>query len=177
MGFFRLLDEKFFLYIYKLGGHYSAIDNAIVFFAEWFPYLIVLILFFVIFKYVRNSSEREILLSKILASVALAFLTVTQIFWRFYLRPRPYIQNNLKPLIMETAHSFPSGHASFFFALSFSVYFYNKKWGILFLAMSVIMCLARVAAGVHFPSDILAGFVLGFLISFAVFKFFKLFKK
>ncbi|MGC8651416.1 MAG: phosphatase PAP2 family protein, partial [Minisyncoccia bacterium] len=68
--------------------------------------------------------------------------------------------------IPESGWSFPSGHATFFFALAAAVYLYNKKWGRgLFLA-ALIITLSRIIVGVHYPSDILGGMVIGMIVAY-----------
>ena len=42
--------------------------------------------------------------------------------------------------------------------------------GRLFLVLAVLMALSRVYAGVHYPSDVLAGMAVGFLSSFLIHK-------
>jgi undecaprenyl-diphosphatase len=62
----------------------------------------------------------------------------------------------------------------FFSALAMSLYFINKRIGILYFIVALIVGLARVASGVHFPIDILVGYILGIIIA-VIFKF--IFKK
>lgn len=64
--------------------------------------------------------------------------------------------------------SFPSGHAAFYFALAFAVYLYHKKAGAFFLTGAALISISRVAGGIHYPSDILAGAILGYFTAIFV---------
>jgi undecaprenyl-diphosphatase len=77
-------------------------------------------------------------------------------------RARPFVEQGFTPLIEHSpSASFPSGHATFFFALGTVLYLYNKKAGALFLLAAAILSAARVAAGLHWQSDIIAGAAIG----------------
>ncbi len=62
-------------------------------------------------------------------------------------------------------NSFPSGHtcAAFAFAAAIWVATPNKKIRAAALIVAVLMGLSRLYVGVHFPSDVLAGMVIGSL--------------
>jgi len=86
------------------------------------------------------------------------------------------VLDNVRQLIFhESSGSFPSGHAAFSFAVAMGVYYYYPKTSILFFLASIAMGLGRVSAGVHWPSDILGGAVVGifsaWLIDFIIKKF------
>jgi len=68
----------------------------------------------------------------------------------------------------ETGYAFPSSHAAIFSALAFSIFFMHKKAGIVFMALALIIGVSRIVAGVHFPVDILGGFLLGALVAYLV---------
>jgi undecaprenyl-diphosphatase len=74
-------------------------------------------------------------------------------------------------LLSETSFSFPSGHAAFFFALATTTAVFDRRLGILLLIGAALVSLARVAAGIHYPSDVLAGALIGFLFGYLT-KFF-----
>jgi membrane-associated phospholipid phosphatase len=62
-------------------------------------------------------------------------------------------------------HSFPSGHAARAFLLAVLALFSGPPWLAAFLfAWAPLVSLARVAMGVHYLSDILAGMALGLAI-------------
>lgn len=86
-----------------------------------------------------------------------------------YARPRPFVllpaaHKLISTYVYENYQSFPSGHMLFFFALSAALFGFNKKLGSWFFVFSAIMGIARIFAGVHWPSDILAGAILGALV-------------
>lgn len=87
--------------------------------------------------------------------------------------PRPFVSHpEIVTLIPhEIAYdSFPSGHATIFFALATAVYLYDKKMGIVFFVCAVLIAISRVIAGVHYPVDIFIGAIIGIIISKQVHK-------
>ncbi|OGL69799.1 hypothetical protein A3C09_01285 [Candidatus Uhrbacteria bacterium RIFCSPHIGHO2_02_FULL_47_44] len=101
---------------------------------------------------------------------------VTMIFSLSIRRKRPFRAEHHKPLIhmpFETP-SFPSAHATISFA--FATLFIGDM--ILFpiaIAMAIAVVYGRVAVGVHYISDILAGAVVGLIFGVLVSRFLPLF--
>jgi len=77
--------------------------------------------------------------------------------------PRPYIALNEKPLVMfpPTDYSFPSGHACFAFFIATLVFIKNRRLGLLFYFLAVLVSWGRVLANVHYPIDVVGGAALG----------------
>ena len=98
-------------------------------------------------------------------------LFVKEITSLFYFRIRPFAEiegiNNLIGKSAEEA-SFPSGHTMVGFILAFSIFWLNKKWGALFLAGALLVAISRIFVGVHYPTDILAGIFIAFVLSLIV---------
>ncbi len=95
---------------------------------------------------------------------------LVQIIKRMASRPRPYKvfkDIKLQGVTIE-AHSFPSGHttASFATALLLSIYF--PEYSLLCVSGAMLIGLSRIYLGVHYPSDVLMGAVLGTLFSYFI---------
>lgn len=63
--------------------------------------------------------------------------------------------------------SFPSGHATTAFALATVLSFWRPKWTAAWLALAAAVGWSRIVLGSHFPSDVLAGAVLGVAVALA----------
>ena len=105
--------------------------------------------------------------SYVFAPATIAWFLVDAIKF-FFPFPRPFMELGLTPLVLvsDPFGSFPSGHAAFFAALGLTIYLRDKKAGAWFLAGALLIGLARIATGVHYPLDILTGFLLGGVIAF-----------
>jgi membrane-associated phospholipid phosphatase len=74
---------------------------------------------------------------------------------------------------MENWSAFPSDTATFWFAMSFGLLVLNRWVGIAAVVYSTLwMCLVRLYLGMHYPSDILAGVVIGTCVAWATQKAF-----
>jgi len=65
--------------------------------------------------------------------------------------------------------SFPSGHAQTAFAAAVYLSLLFPRGAAAFLALAALVGLSRIALGVHYPSDVLAGAALGSALSIAAF--------
>lgn len=155
----------------NLAGHSQFFDFLIVFFAEYLAFILPVIFLFLLYRETGHIREKIWIFSIVFFSALFAKFVVTDAIRFFYHRPRPFLTLNVHQLLTDPAYSFPSAHTSFFFAFAFAIYLYNKKWGNWFFFGALCIGIARVMAGVHYPTDILGGIVVGFATSYIIFKY------
>jgi undecaprenyl-diphosphatase len=86
---------------------------------------------------------------------------------------RPFTTLGIVPLYMESTYSFPSSHAAIFASLALSLYFVHKRFGLLFIVIALLIGLSRIVIGVHYPVDVISGWLLGGVVSFGLIQIFK----
>ena len=175
-------DYFIFQKLNNLANHKSAagfyFDAGIIFLADFLIFFIpVLILIF----YLLAPKIKKIIYQQavIVAALSAAFaFSVSQIIGKIYFRPRPFVfypetVRLIKILETISDKSFPSDHTTVSFAIAFAVFFYNRFLGWTLLIIALLIGLARIVAGVHYPTDIFGGITLGLLSAFLVRKFFE----
>lgn len=164
------LDTQILYALNSLVGISPLGNTLIVFCGDYLAYILGISFFVLVaFSTYPRWKQFEIVLLGGLAGV-IARYGVDEIIRLFWHRPRPFSVLPVHYLLTDTSWSFPSGHASFFFALSTVLYLYNKKWGTWFYAISAVIVIGRVVAGVHYPSDILGGAVVGVVTGYLVYR-------
>ena len=91
-------------------------------------------------------------------------------------RTRPYeaIPGLVRLIEAQSDFSFPSGHTCASFAAAFALYKTlpgkRKIWKVLCIVLAVLISFSRLYVGVHYPSDVLAGALIGLFAGWAGWK-------
>lgn len=82
-------------------------------------------------------------------------------------RARPFVTHPHAELLIKHANDagFPSDHATGAFALAMGLWLYDRVIGGVALVLAAIVAFARVYVGAHYPSDVVAGALLGIAVA------------
>lgn len=155
------LDVSIFRFIYDLSEKFNLPQFVILFLAEDLAYILLgVLLIYILYSGKKHKQKIGIIIS-LAVSIIISRYAIVEGFRTLWHRPRPFVELNLFEIVSESSHSFPSAHASIFSAISTVIFFHNKKMGIAFFCTTLVIGLGRILAGVHYPSDIAAGLIVG----------------
>lgn len=162
------MDTFLFETLHGLAGKFEWLDLIGIFLARYLAFVLGAIALIWVFRHMWQ----WLVGIELLTSVVLARGIITEGIRFFVHRARPFVVENFVPLIPadpgELYGSIPSGHATFFFALATTIWLYNRRLGNIFFVGAVLMGIGRIFVGMHWPSDILVGALIGIFSGFIV---------
>ncbi|GAA3413894.1 undecaprenyl-diphosphatase [Paenibacillus hodogayensis] len=156
------IDYDMFRFINGLAGHSNVLDGTMRFFSQQAEYL-----FFIgiLVYWLTRSKTNRLMVLEALTSACTAFgvgFLVSHIVYR----DRPFVVHSVHQLIEHAANaSFPSDHAIGAFVISVSIWTFRRKEGWVWLGLAVCIAFSRIWTGVHYPTDVMMGAIIGVVSS------------
>lgn len=133
-------------------------DMLIIFAGKYLIIAPALIALYVLYRQPPAARVRYAILAAI--ALPLAYV-IAKIGNHLYINPRPFVVEDIVPLISHIPdNGFPSDHTLLASALAFFTFAINRPLGLLAMAIAAVIGIARVAAHVHHPLDIVASFAI-----------------
>jgi undecaprenyl-diphosphatase len=174
----NIFDGAVIGYVNQFSRHSPTFDKLLAFLADNHLLkggVLVIIVWWLWFKKEGepNSRNREHIIATFVGcAVGMALARILALTLPFRLRPvheaglNFLIPYGTSPAVLDGWSSFPSDHAVLFFALSTGLLFISKRAGIFALAYTTaFIAFPRIYLGLHYPTDILAGAIIGVMIS------------
>ncbi len=161
---FEFITRWDFSLLYFIQEHFRTpfLDGVAAFLSEAFDgglLWIILCAGLLIFRKTRGAGVM------ILTAMGFALIVGELGMKNIFCRLRPCNLDTTISLAVEapSSYSFPSGHTGSSFAAATALFLWSKKWGIPALVLAALIGFSRVYLFVHFPTDVLAGAVVGIL--------------
>jgi undecaprenyl-diphosphatase len=142
-----------------LFAHADGLEDVLVLYANASEalFLALLLLSFAFF----GAARRAVVSAGFSAALGLVLAAILS---RIVDRPRPFVAHPHAVHLFAphaTDPGFPSDHATASFAIAVALLSFHRRIGIAALAAATLLSLTRVAMGIHYPTDVLAGAALG----------------
>jgi undecaprenyl-diphosphatase len=158
------VDSAIALELHQLATSQTWITGLVVVVANYGIFLLPLSLLVVWLRGDLPTDRRRDAILVGVVTAGLAFL-VGLILERTLSRPRPFVEAGFQPLFPHAADSsFPSDHTLVGVAMVGPLLVPSRKLGVVLVAWALVVGLARVSAGVHYPSDVLGSAVLALVL-------------
>ena len=170
-------DKELFVWLNGLGVEgYDSFWLFITHIENWIPLYILFFIFFLL-----ALSRKQTLITTLFAGLTiLSALGITTFVKNTVSRLRP---NNTPELIdtirilqSPASYSFWSGHAAVSFATSIFVIWVlrsRSKWAYLIFIWPLLFTLSRIYVGVHYPTDLFVGAIVGWCIGYFYYRVWK----
>lgn len=160
-----LLDKKIF-YFFNAAIKNNVFDILLPLITRLSEDFVIIVIGFLFFIFGKKKEKRISLL--ILIALFLSRVSVIAIKHLTH-RPRPNLVYEHVNLIGKPVFSsFPSGHTTLATAICIVLCLKYKKLSPIFIALAILVGLSRLYVGQHYPTDVIAGFILGSIVATAV---------
>lgn len=154
--------------------------------SDWvlIPSALVFLASFIVYRFWSRTSRWRLALYEAAILSGFVFLSVggtgllTNLLKRFFGRGRPVVFDEVGAFDFQhvindwTYQSFPSGHSTTAMATALVIGFLLPRFFRLFFVIALFTGISRVVVGDHYPTDVLAGFVIGSVGAYAIRNYF-----
>ena len=161
------LDEKTLFALNDLNGKYKSLDAIISWTVSDYLIPVCLCLTLICIWFIGHSKTTryryQLGVFSSLAAMAISS-GISQLISALIERPRPFVTHDLVVLFYRpTDFSFPSNSVAACFGIAAAVFTFNKKLGLALFVLVGVLAFSRVYVGVHYPSDVVMGAIIGIL--------------
>ncbi len=162
MDTINAIDVSLFHTLNGVLGKSHIFDIAVIFVAKYLIGIIALVVILSLMSdFVREGRRQFLLNLNTVIGTIIAVTLITGCIRAIYHHSRPLLALGTPHILFEGSYSFPSMHTILVFGTATAVYFYNRPLAYIIYALGILIGIARIIAGVHYPFDILGGIILG----------------
>ncbi|MDQ0297791.1 membrane-associated phospholipid phosphatase [Salibacterium salarium] len=158
------MDLFLFEQINQLAGNWNWLDAMMRFLSSAGYIIVILIIISLLFT--KKRSWGFIGVVSLLVSLGINYIVKTAVS-----RPQPFSTHDVTLLIeRSTSPSFPSDQAVIMGVCSVILFFVHRKLGVTAFVLALFVIFSRVFVGHHYPMDVLAGLLVGFVVTACISK-------
>ncbi len=157
------LNTALFFSIYNLSHQNPVLDWIGIFSAEILIYVMYGLVLYWAFHGQKSEKKAALLIfvSLLVAAIVIKVLRI------FLIEQRPFVTHEIQPLVtLAASKSFPSIHTTQAAIIAWSYLFCHSRKAVAVFIMAFLVGFSRIFVGVHYPFDVVGGFLIGLLAVF-----------
>jgi undecaprenyl-diphosphatase len=161
------MNMEMFKLINNLADKNTVLDNIMIFFSEYGPYIYMaaIVIVFILGLKEKKCENRKIAVSTVV--VTAINLIINIIVRSIFHVDRPFVNNKVNLLLPhDSASSFPSNHATGTMSITLGLGKYNKLLSVILSILSIIIGFSRVYVGHHYPMDVIGSYVIVLAVNY-----------
>ncbi|MFA4999164.1 MAG: phosphatase PAP2 family protein [Parcubacteria group bacterium] len=148
-------------------SHASFLKPIVVFVGSVLPWVIALWFVVTVFR-IKSFKLKFYYFALATIAIIISRGIITEMLYSLFYSPRPFEFFGISPVISHALKSgMPSGHMAWLVPIAFSFLSMRRRTGIVAASLVALVGIARIIGGVHWPSDIVIGIVVG-IVGFVV---------
>lgn len=165
------INQQSFSFLNSLSGHSDYFDVFVLFCAQHLWWFSVVVLSIYVWRFVP-AVQKWRTFGYVIGGSFMSY-SISVLLKYIVASPRPFLVfSEITPLFYRGGlDAFPSSHTAFMFALATASFLFGRSVGLLLLISALLVGLSRIIAGVHWPVDIVGGFILGLLIGYLWYRY------
>lgn len=171
-----LINQEIAIAVYHISSANTWTQTLAILFSDGLLLLAFMCYVFVLWPIRRAGAYKRTLFHDLLPIAATAAIALTSKY--FIHAERPYVVLHFVPFVPATdpLASFPSMHVALIATFAVTLWFTHPRLGRVIACMVPLVMLGRIAVGVHWFTDVIAGAMLGTAVAY-IFHWFDLRKK
>ncbi|WP_250277867.1 phosphatase PAP2 family protein [[Clostridium] colinum] len=157
-----MLNQKIFNILFDFGNRHKKLTIFITIYSCYLFFIMYLIGYVYIFLNFEKFGYKTLLKY---IFVPLITIIIAKILRKNINSKRPFEKMNITSLVEHKGgNSMPSNHSASAMVLAMALTYISPKYFLFFIILAIITGIFRIIAGLHYPIDVLFGFLLGLLI-------------
>lgn len=159
-----MLNQKIFDILFNFGNKHKKITVFITIYSCYLFFIMYLIGYIHIFLNFYKYNYKGVLKY---VFIPLITIIIAKIIRKKINSKRPFEKMNITSLVKHKGGgSLPSNHSTSAMVLAISLTYIAPKYFIIYIILALITGVSRIMSGLHYPIDVLSGFILGFTTGF-----------